>query len=76
MSQTITVRYENGVFFPLEKVSLPEHTIIRLVLPDRPPRRSGKQLKGSLSGMDIHIDEQDIRSVRSDMWKNFPRDIS
>jgi predicted DNA-binding antitoxin AbrB/MazE fold protein len=76
MSLTIAVRYENGVFSPLEKVTLPEHTVIRLVIPDMPPRKSRRQLKGILSGMDIQVNEQDIRNLRSEMWKSFPRDIS
>lgn len=76
MSQTIAVRYENGVFSPLEKVTLPEHTVIRLVIPDILPRKSCRQLKGMLSGMDIQVNEQDIRDLRTEMWKRFPRDIS
>ena len=76
MSQTIAVRYENGVFFPLEKVTLPEHTVIRLVIPDMSPMKSRRQLKGILSGMDIQVNEHDIRNLRTEMWKSFPRDIS
>ena len=31
---TITAIYENGVFRPLEKVTLPEHTRIEIPVPD------------------------------------------
>lgn len=73
MSRTIAARYDNGVFIPLEKVVLPDHAVIRLVIPDARPPKTGKQLKGALSGMGVMLDEQDVRDLRSEMWKNFPR---
>ena len=76
MSQTIAARYENGVFLPLEKIVLPEHAVIRLVIPDAPAPKPRKQLKGMLAGLNIDVTDDDIRELRSEMWRNFPRDIS
>jgi predicted DNA-binding antitoxin AbrB/MazE fold protein len=76
MSQTITARYENGVFLPLEHVALPDHSFIRLVIPDAPPQKPRKPLKGMLAGLGITVSEDNIRELRSELWKNFPRDIS
>jgi len=75
MSQTIAARYENGVFLPLEKVLLPDHAFIHLVIPDAPTQKTRKPLKGMLSGLGIDVTEGDIRELRAEMWKNFPRDI-
>ena len=76
MSQTIAARYENGVFLPLEKVVLPDHALIRLVITDAPTPKPRKQLKGMLSGLCIDVTEGDIRELRSEIWKSFPREIS
>lgn len=77
MSQTIAARYENGVFLPLENIVLPNHSVIRLIIPDLPPEKSRKPLKGMLSGFGLDVTDEDIRELRSEMWKNFPReDIS
>lgn len=76
MSRTIAARYDNGVFVPLEKVTLPEHAIIRLEIPDEYSRRPHRQIKGMLAEMGIEVTEKDIHDIRSEMWKNFPRDIS
>ena len=75
MSQTISARYENGVFLPLEKFILPDHALIRLVIPDLPVTKPRKQLKGMLSGLGIDVTVEDVRELRSEMWRNFPRDI-
>ncbi len=75
MNQTIAARYDNGVFTPLEKVSLPDHSIIRLVISNVSSDKPRKPLKGLLSGMGIHLLEEDIRSARAEMWGKFPRDI-
>lgn len=75
MSRTIAARYDNGVFVPLEKVVLPDHAVIRLVIPDAQPQGTRrKQLRGVLAGMGVKLDEQDVRDLRAEMWKNFPRD--
>jgi predicted DNA-binding antitoxin AbrB/MazE fold protein len=76
MPQTIAARYENGVFLPLEKVALPDHSLIRLVISDPPANKPRKQLKGILAGLDIDVTVEDIRELRSEMWQNFPRDIA
>jgi len=76
MSQTITARYENGVFLPLEKVALPDHAFIRLVISDTTAKKPRRPLKGMLAGLGIDVTEKDIRELRTEMWQNFPRNIS
>lgn len=78
MSQTIAARYENGVFLPLENIILPNHSVIRLIISDlpTPKARNTLKLKGILSDSGLDITDEDIRELRSEMWKNFPRDIS
>jgi predicted DNA-binding antitoxin AbrB/MazE fold protein len=74
MSQTITARYENGAFFPLEKIFLPEHSTIKLVIPDLPFTKPRPSLKGILANKGIHITEEDIAEARRECWGNFPRE--
>lgn len=76
MNQTITARYENGVFLPMEKVSLPDHALIHLIITDAPTPKPSKPLKGMLTGLGINVAEGDINELRSEMWQKFPRDIS
>jgi hypothetical protein len=60
----------------LEHVVLPDHSFIRLVIPDAPTQKPRKRVKGMLAGLGINVSNDDIRELRSEMWKNFPRDIS
>jgi len=61
MSMTISARYENGVFLPLEKVVLPDHALIRLVISDTPTNKPRKPIKGMLAGLGVEVTENDIR---------------
>jgi predicted DNA-binding antitoxin AbrB/MazE fold protein len=48
MPQAITAVYENGVFIPRTKVVLPEHTTVKISIPDVPSR---KRKKGSIEAL-------------------------
>lgn len=39
MSQAITAVYENGVFVPRTSVIIPEHTTVKISIPDIPARK-------------------------------------
>lgn len=39
MSQAITAVYENGVFAPRTRVIIPEHTTVRISIPDTHSRK-------------------------------------
>ncbi len=36
------------------------------------PRRN---MKGALEHLGIHLDDEDVREMRREAWKNFPREI-
>ena len=74
MSMIFTARYENGAFFPLEKVVLPEHSTIKLVIPDLPFTKTRPSAKGILANKGIHVTEEDIAEARRECWGNFPRE--
>jgi|WetSurMetagenome_2_1015567.scaffolds.fasta_scaffold2137514_1 predicted DNA-binding antitoxin AbrB/MazE fold protein len=40
MSHTITATYEHGVFVPKTPVDLPEHTVVKLLLPKKHSKKS------------------------------------
>jgi predicted DNA-binding antitoxin AbrB/MazE fold protein len=40
MTHTITATYEHGVFVPKTPVDLPEHTVVKLVLPKKHAKKS------------------------------------
>lgn len=39
MPQAITAVYENGVFVPRTRVVIPEHTTVKIFIPDTHPRK-------------------------------------
>lgn len=64
MPKTIRAVYENGVFKPAEKVNLPEHQPVEVVVPDDIPTHliaSVAEEAGSFSFL-VHP-EEDIYSV-------------
>ena len=38
-------------------------------------RRARRNVKGALSHLGVHVSEEDIREMRREAWKNFPREI-
>ena len=40
MTHTITATYEHGVFVPETPVDLPEHTVVKLVLPNKQVKKT------------------------------------
>jgi hypothetical protein len=39
------------------------------------PKKPKPSLAGIWADLDIDLSEEDIREVRREMWKNFPRDF-
>ena len=59
---TVTATYENGVFRPLGKVDLPEHSCVEIPLPVIPDAPSDAALDAVYGAMDFHF-----RSGRGDL---------
>lgn len=38
-------------------------------------QRARRNLKGALSHLGVHLEEGDVREMRNEAWKNFPREI-
>jgi hypothetical protein len=47
----------------------------RLRVESKGPKKPRKSLAGVWADLDINLSEEDIREVRREMWKNFPRDF-
>lgn len=59
---TVTAIYEHGVFRPLEKVDLPEHSRVEIPLPEAPSAPSDAALDAVYAALNIRF-----RSERGDL---------
>lgn len=41
----------------------------------RKSKRPKRSMMGTLEHLNIHVTEDDIREMRQESWKNFPRDL-
>lgn len=44
-------------------------------LQHRDERKTRRNMKGALAHLGIHLDDDDVREMRREAWKNFPREI-